>query len=180
VIWCLDRGFNSKDNRRYLQRAGGHYIVGEKLAPSRRRPPRRSPARALPGRRRQLEAEGGACRRRREEGPLRHLPQPRASGPRRPSALEGRRPPEGEIASSDLLSANKRRELYDALCTKPVFKGFLRLTSTARSASTAPSSPKRPHFDGKFLLRTSDESSRQRTSPSLQGALTRPSGDGGT
>jgi len=31
VIWCLDRGFNSKDNRRYLQRAGGHYIVGEKL-----------------------------------------------------------------------------------------------------------------------------------------------------
>jgi len=31
VIWCLDRGFNSQDNRRYLQRAGGHYIVGEKL-----------------------------------------------------------------------------------------------------------------------------------------------------
>jgi len=31
VIWCLDRGFGSAENRRYLQRAGGHYIVGEKL-----------------------------------------------------------------------------------------------------------------------------------------------------
>src|SRR5437667_113733 len=31
VIWVLDRGFNSERNRRYLQRAGGHYIVGEKL-----------------------------------------------------------------------------------------------------------------------------------------------------
>lgn len=27
VIWCLDRGFNSAQNRRYLQRGGGHYIV---------------------------------------------------------------------------------------------------------------------------------------------------------
>ncbi len=31
VIWVLDRGFTSEENRRHLQRAGGHYIVGEKL-----------------------------------------------------------------------------------------------------------------------------------------------------
>lgn len=31
VITVLDRGFNSKDNLRYLRRAGGHYIAGEKL-----------------------------------------------------------------------------------------------------------------------------------------------------
>lgn len=31
VVWVLDRGFTSKENRRYLQRAGGRYIVGEKL-----------------------------------------------------------------------------------------------------------------------------------------------------
>ena len=31
VIWALDRGFNSAENRRYLQRGGGHYIVGEQL-----------------------------------------------------------------------------------------------------------------------------------------------------
>jgi hypothetical protein len=38
VIWVLDRGFTSQRNRRYLQRAGGHYIVGEKLrSPWRKR-----------------------------------------------------------------------------------------------------------------------------------------------
>ncbi|MGH9268356.1 MAG: IS1634 family transposase [Acidimicrobiales bacterium] len=31
VVWVADRGFTSAANRRYLQRAGGNYIVGEKL-----------------------------------------------------------------------------------------------------------------------------------------------------
>ncbi|MGH9261089.1 MAG: IS1634 family transposase, partial [Acidimicrobiales bacterium] len=31
VVWVADRGFSSAENRRYLQRAGGNYIVGEKL-----------------------------------------------------------------------------------------------------------------------------------------------------
>lgn len=31
VITVLDRGFNSEENLRYLRRAGGHYIVGEKM-----------------------------------------------------------------------------------------------------------------------------------------------------
>jgi hypothetical protein len=30
-LWVLDRGFTLKENRRYLQRRGGHYIMGEKL-----------------------------------------------------------------------------------------------------------------------------------------------------
>jgi Transposase DDE domain len=31
VIWVCDTGFASQQNRAYLQRAGGHYILGEKL-----------------------------------------------------------------------------------------------------------------------------------------------------
>ena len=31
VVWVADRGFSSAQNRRYLQRAGGNYIIGEKL-----------------------------------------------------------------------------------------------------------------------------------------------------
>ncbi|MCA1681516.1 MAG: IS1634 family transposase, partial [Actinobacteria bacterium] len=31
VVWVADRGFQSAENRRYLQRSGGHYILGEKL-----------------------------------------------------------------------------------------------------------------------------------------------------
>lgn len=35
VITVCDRGFASEDNRSYLQRAGGHYIMGEKLRSSK-------------------------------------------------------------------------------------------------------------------------------------------------
>jgi hypothetical protein len=31
VVWVADRGFTSAENRRYLHRAGGGYILGEKL-----------------------------------------------------------------------------------------------------------------------------------------------------
>jgi len=31
VVWVTDRGFASAENRRTLQRAGGHYIQAEKL-----------------------------------------------------------------------------------------------------------------------------------------------------
>ena len=33
-IWVMDRGMNSEENRIILQRAGGHYILGEKLRDS--------------------------------------------------------------------------------------------------------------------------------------------------
>jgi transposase len=31
VVWVADRGFTSAENRRYLRKVGGHYIIGEKL-----------------------------------------------------------------------------------------------------------------------------------------------------
>lgn len=35
VLWVVDTGFASEENRRYLQRAGGRYIMGEKLRAGR-------------------------------------------------------------------------------------------------------------------------------------------------
>jgi transposase len=35
VLWVLDTGFASEESRRYLKRAGGHYIMGEKLRAGR-------------------------------------------------------------------------------------------------------------------------------------------------
>ena len=32
VVWAMDRGMTSEENRRILQRAGGQYILGEKLS----------------------------------------------------------------------------------------------------------------------------------------------------
>ena len=46
VVWVGDRGLQSAENRRYLQRAGGHCIFGEKLRGNERKPTPRSPARA--------------------------------------------------------------------------------------------------------------------------------------
>jgi hypothetical protein len=31
VIWVADRGFTSAENRRYLRKGGGSYIIGEKV-----------------------------------------------------------------------------------------------------------------------------------------------------
>jgi IS4 transposase len=65
---------------------------------------------------------------------------------------------EAKIADSDRLSATKRAELAGALKTKPGFNRFLRTTPGGllrvdRAKVTADA-----RLDGKFLLRTSDES----------------------
>ncbi|MGH3576549.1 MAG: IS1634 family transposase, partial [Mycobacterium sp.] len=65
---------------------------------------------------------------------------------------------EEKIASSDELGQARRREFYGALSTKPVFKRFLRLTSTGKLRIARAAIARDAHFDGKFLLRTSDES----------------------
>ena len=159
VIWCLDRGFNSKDNRRYLQRAGGHYIVGEKLRSEQKEAAaalsRQGRYRVVAGnlKLKEVRVDDGV---RRDRFVICHNPERAVHDAQVRSRVVAHL--EGEIASSDLLSANKRRELYDALCTKPVFKGFLRLTSTGKIRIDRALVAEEAHFDGKFLLRTSDES----------------------
>ena len=136
VIWCLDRGFNSEENRRYLQRAGGHYIVGEKL-----RSTSLEAAQAL-GRQGRYKVVAGNLR----------VKEVRVSGerfvvchnPERAAYDKATRENivahlQTRIAGSDTLAKAKRHELYGALRTKPGFKRFLRLTKRGgSSASTAP------------------------------------------
>ena len=159
VIWCLDRGFNSKDNRRYLQRAGGHYIVGEKLRSDQTEA---KAALSRQGRYRvvadnlkvkEVRVDDGAMR---DRFVICHNPErathDKAVRERIVAHLEG------EIASTDALHANERRERYGALRTKPVFRRFLRLTKTGKIRIDRAAVAREAHFDGKFLLRTSDES----------------------
>ena len=159
VIWCLDRGFNSKDNRRYLQRAGGHYIVGEKLRSEQKEAAaalsRQGRYRVVTGnlKVKEVRVDDGVTR---DRFVICHNPERAVHDAQVRSRVVAHL--EGEITSSDLLSANKRRELYGALCTKPVFKRFLRLTSTGKIRIDRALVAKEAHLDGKFLLRTSDES----------------------
>jgi len=129
VIWCLDRGFNSAENRRYLQRAGGHIIVGERL---RSDSTDAKAALARPGRYREVagnlrvtEVRVGT-----ERFVICHNPE-RA---RRDEVVRSRIVAhlEARIEGSDCLSRDKRLELYGALSTKSGLKRFLRLTKDAK------------------------------------------------
>jgi hypothetical protein len=49
-VTVVDRGFSSRDNLAYLQRAGGHDIAGERMRDAARTPLKRCPAKAATSR----------------------------------------------------------------------------------------------------------------------------------
>lgn len=159
VIWVLDRGFTSARNRRYLQRGGGHYIVGEKLRAGSKEA---SAALARQGRYHVVEGNLRVKQVRIDDGTDRdrfvicHNPE-RAVRDRvvREQILERLT---REIAGSDKLTPRKRAELYGALATKPAFKRFLRQTPSGKLRIDRGAINAEEKLDGKFLLRTSDES----------------------
>ena len=159
VIWVLDRGFTSERNRRYLQRAGGHYIVGEKLRSDSKEA---NAALARQGRYHTVEGNLRVKQVRIDDGTNRdrfvicHNPE-RAERDRtvREQILERLKQ---EIHTADGLAPSKRSELYGALSTKPAYKRFLRRTKTGKLRIDRAAVARETKLDGKFLLRTSDES----------------------
>jgi hypothetical protein len=158
VIWVLDRGFTSERNRRYLQRAGGHYIVGEKL---RSDSPEATAALARQGRYhvvhgglrvKQVRVDDAT---KRDRFVVCHNPE-RADRDRQVRARILARL-QAEIAGSDKLPASKRSELYGALQTKPAFKRLLRRTPAGKLRIDRAAVARESKLDGKYLLRTSDE-----------------------
>ena len=158
VIWVLDRGFTSERNRRYLQRAGGHYIVGEKLRSDSKEA---NAALARQGRYHTVEGNLRVKQVRIDDGTYRdrfvicHNPE-RADRDRtvREQILDRLAQ---EIHHADGLAPSKRSELYGALSTKPAYKRFLRKTPTGKLRIDRSAVAKEAKLDGKFLLRTSDE-----------------------
>ena len=158
VIWVLDRGFNSERNRRYLQRAGGHYIVGEKL---RSDSPEANAALARQGRYHVVDGGLRVKQVRVDDGTMRdrfvvcHNPERADRDQRLRERILARL--RDEIADSDKLSASKRSELYGALSTKAAFKRFLRRTPAGKLRIDRAAVAREAKLDGKYLLRTSDE-----------------------
>jgi hypothetical protein len=159
VIWVLDRGFASERNRRYLQRAGGHYIVGEKLRSDSKQA---NAALARQGRYHTVQGNLRVKQVRVDEGTYRdrfvicHNPE-RAERDRlvREQILQRLRQ---QIHHADTLPPSKRSELYGALSTKPAYKRFLRRTKTGKLRVDRAAVAREHKLDGKFLIRTSDES----------------------
>jgi hypothetical protein len=158
VVWVADRGFASAENRRYLQRAGGHYILGERL---RSGSAEAAAALARPGRYRQV-AENLHVKEVR-------LPEDVGAGDRfvvcfNPEAAERDKSIrerlvaqlEDAIAGTDRLSATKRAELRGQLSTKPGLHRYLKTTPGGLLRLDAKAIAAEAKLDGKFLLRSSD------------------------
>jgi DDE family transposase len=158
VVWVADRGFTSAENRRYLQRAGGHYILGEKLRSGSREA---AAALSRPGRYQhvadnlqvkqvRLPAEIGAddrfivCFNPEAAERDRHV---------RERLLAQLR---DMIDGSDTLSATKRAELRGAIGTRPGLRRLLRTTSGGLLRIDTQAIAAEARLDGKYLLRSSD------------------------
>jgi Transposase DDE domain len=158
VIWVLDTGFSSEANRRYLQRAGGHFIVGEKLRAGHAN----AAALARPGRYRSvaenLEVKQvivGEGETRRRFVVCRNPIEARRDQARRERALA--RIGDELAALERKRTAEHRRDAEALLQAHPTMGRYLtrrrgRLVVDARKVKAE------ERVDGKFLLSTSDDS----------------------
>jgi transposase len=157
VVWVADRGFQSAENRRYLQRAGGHYIIGEKL---RGESKEAQAALARQGRYRTVAGNLEVKEVRVDDGTLRD----RFVICRNPDQADRDKTVrdqlitqlEDAIKDSDQLSAAERAKLVARLQAKRGLKRFLRQTPGGLLRVDRAAVRAEQHLDGKFLLRSSD------------------------
>ena len=157
VVWVADRGFQSAENRRYLQRAGGHYIIGEKL---RGESKEAQAALARQGRYRTVAGNLEVKEVRVDDGTMRDrfviCRNPDQAD--RDTAVREQlvRQLEDAITDSDQLPAAERAKLASRLQAKRGLKRFLRQTSGGLLRVDRAAVRAEEHLDGKFLLRSSD------------------------
>jgi transposase len=157
VVWVADRGFSSEHNRRYLQRAGGHYIIGEKL---RGDSAEAAAALARQGRYRivadNLEVKEVVI----DDATMRD----RFVICRNPDQADRDRAVREQLLArlteaidgSDRLSPDERARLAGKLRAKASYNKFLRTTKAGLLRIDRAAVAAEAKLDGKFLLRTSD------------------------
>jgi hypothetical protein len=157
VVWVADRGFQSAENRRYLQRAGGHYIIGEKL---RGDSAEAKVALARQGRYRTVAGNLQVKEVRVDDGTMRDrfviCRNPDQAV--RDQAVRDQlvKQLEDAIAGSDRLTPDQRAKLAGRLQAKRGLKRLLRQTPGGLLRVDRGAVRAEQHLDGKFLLRSSD------------------------
>jgi hypothetical protein len=157
VVWVADRGFTSAANRRYLQRAGGHYILGEKLRGDS------DEAKAALARQGRYKTVAGNLQVK-EVKLDKDLADDRfvicfnPEAAQRDATIRQRMLAQLDeaITGSDKLSTDKRAELRGLLSTKPGLKRYLRVTPGGLLRIDKKAIDRETNLDGKFLLRCSD------------------------
>ena len=154
VVWVADRGFTSTENRRYLQRATGGYILGEKLRSGS------TEATAALGRAGRYQEVSGNLRVKEvkisehERFVICHNPEAATRDALVRAQLVARL--EQTINTSDKLSATRRAELRGVISTKTGLNRFLRVTTGGLLRVDAAAIAAEEKLDGKYLLRTND------------------------
>jgi len=154
VIWVADRGFTSAENRRYLRKGGGSYIIGEKI--------RSGSAQAAAALSRQGRYKDVAGNLKVKEVRIADDERfvicfnPEAAG--RDAAVRARMIAHLDEATrgSDQLSRDKRAELRGVISTKPGLNRYLRVTPGGLLRTDATKAKAEENLDGKYLLRTAD------------------------
>jgi hypothetical protein len=156
VVWVADRGFSSRENRRYLRRGDDHYIMGEKL---RSASVEARAALARPGRYREVTGNLKVKEVRlgeEERFVVCHNPE---AAKRDAQVRERLLTHLAElIKDSDRLPPMKRAELKGVISTKPGLSRFLRTTAGGLLRIDAEAIAADLKLDGKYLLRSSDPS----------------------
>ncbi len=158
VLWVVDTGFASEENRRYLQRAGGHYIIGEKLRAGRAN----LEALARPGRYRRVhdnlevkEVWVGEGETRRRFVVCRNLHEAARDRARRERALA--RIADELVALERKRTAEDRRDAEALLLAHPSMGRYL-VRRRGRLIVDQQKIRAEERVDGKFLLSCSDDS----------------------
>lgn len=159
VVLVTDAGFNSEKNRRILQGAGGHYIVGEKM----RQGQRGLPVDALkrPGTYKTLDnglkikevvvGEGEA--RRRFIVAINPVEAERERKKREDIVREVER----RLNELKQLDGEPHTKAACALRSHPVYGRYIRQTKGGKLRLNKAKIRSEAHFDGKFLISTSDD-----------------------
>ncbi len=154
IVWVADRGFTSKENRRYLRRGDHHYIIGEKL-----RSGSAEATAALSRQGRYQEAAGNLRVKEvrisdEEQFVICHDP----GGAERDAAIRARMLARLKemTEGTDQLSVTKRAELRGVISAKPGLNRYLRVTPGGLLRIDARAVKAEENLDGKYLLRASD------------------------
>ena len=163
LVWVADRGFASATNRAYLTRGGGHYIHAEKLRHTNHEAAR---ALARPGRYKSVAGNlrvkevtvapgGDTDGARAQRFVVCHNPE----AAQRDAAVRQRLVEHlrGLIEGSDAWTARRRDELVGSLKAKPGLRRYLRRTGSGLLRIDSAAIEREKHLDGKWLLRTSDQ-----------------------
>jgi IS4 transposase len=159
VLWVADRGFSSEANRAYLQRGGGHYVLAERL---RNGSAEARAALSRAGRYQQVAGNLEVKEVRLGEG----LRDARFVVVHNPEAATRDRCVRAQlvaylteqIAGSDEWTQARRDELVGTLRTRPGLYRFLRRSGRGLLRIDQAAIKREARLDGKWLLRTSDES----------------------